>query len=161
MEYKCDYCSKQFNSRQSRWMHIKRNHVVTDVTDVTVVNTKIHECKICNENFNNRQSRWRHEKKCDKIEENNRMKQLEKQLEEMNKEIKKLKKNKSVKKINVNNINNGEINNITINNTIELGAENIKLLTENQKLNVLKSINNGELPIITLIDELSRHVRKN
>ena len=34
MEYKCEFCNKNYSSRQSRWNHIKNYHNKSVVEDV-------------------------------------------------------------------------------------------------------------------------------
>ena len=56
------------------------------------------------------------------------------------------------------NVNNNIVNNNVVNNIIiELGGECMKLLSEEQKLKVLKSVNYGEYPIVTLVEELFKN----
>jgi hypothetical protein len=110
----------------------------------------------------------RHEKICankkDIIEE------LKKQSDDLKKQNDKLKQElnemknmcktniKSKNIINGNIINGNVINNNVVNNIIiELGGECIKLLSEEQKLKVLKSVNYGEYPIVTLVEELFKN----
>jgi hypothetical protein len=109
-------------------------------------------CKFCNKKLCDRFYKWKHEQKCyikvNKIEsEEDKVKILEKKLEEMEKIQSQLLKTikihpKTLQKINnqLNNINNGTINNITNNIIIPNSQQNLKsVLNNNEKLSVLSS----------------------
>ena len=118
----------------------------------------------------------RHEKTCankkDIIEELKKQSDdLKKQNDKLKQELNEMKnicksniktniKSKNVINGNVinGNVNNNIVNNNVVNNIIiELGGECMKLLSEEQKLKVLKSINYGEYPIVTLVEELFKN----
>jgi hypothetical protein len=162
MEHYCTYCNKNYKSYQSLWKHNKNFHDNVVNKKSTVINTNIPEneeikninnkkyaCKYCEKEFNTKQSKSRHEKNyCKNKEDSDKIKELEKKIDKLTEII----SNQTPSK----NINKGTIinNNIFNNFKIELGVEDMKLLSEDQKLKVLKSINYGELPIVTLVDEL-------
>ena len=171
MEHMCNICNKNYSSYKSLWNHNKKFHMsevnkkstlrstivntnTPENEEINNINNKKHACKYCEKEFNTKQSKSRHEKNyCKNKEESDKIKALEKKIDKLTEII----SNQTPSK----NINKGTIiNNNIYNYKIELGVEDTKLLTEYQKLKVLKSINYGELPIVTLVDELSRHVRK-
>lgn len=168
MSFNCNICNKDYASYKSLWKHNKTFHkpdVVKSITTVVVEeqHNGNNACKYCDKKLSDRTSRWRHEQKCKEKEEKDKLEKLEEKIKQLENLIDKHGKTKNSNKgtINKGNINtntyvNGDnINNINI--KIELGAENIKLLSEEQKLKVLKSINYGELPIVKLIDELYKN----
>ena len=98
MEYKCDYCSKIYASRQSRWNHIRNIHIKN--VDQTLVNVNhgvsqklvnisqnnTYKCKYCKNEYKHRSSKSKHEKKCKyKDNENNSCEiiELKKEIEEL------------------------------------------------------------------------------
>lgn len=166
MEHMCNICNKNYSSYKSLWTHNKKYHNTEINTKSTLESTKNNInpentnscdntmvkklCKYCDKEFNTKQSKSRHEKNyCKKRkEENDKIKELEKKIDKLTEIICKQTPNKTINKGTI--INNNIYNNIKI----ELGVEDMKLLSEDQKLKVLKSINYGELPIVTLVDEL-------
>jgi len=113
MEYYCIGCKKKYASYKSLWFHNYKfhktpvTHNVTNVTkddkyvtkndiyvtnNVTNVTNNLLKCKKCNEIFNNRQTKWRHEKKC-KVDEDNKLKEIENniKMKELETEVLKLK----------------------------------------------------------------------
>jgi hypothetical protein len=166
MEYKCNYCNKNYASYQSRCNHIRKYHKNDDKQNIN--NDKHHDkhlinkindlktdkkylCKKCNKSFDFYQIRWRHEKKCKYENKNDKMeiKTLENKINELEKIIKNTKLN-NINKIN--NINNGTINNIHING---VGTEEvIDKLTEKEKLDLLTNLLFKEIPHVELIRKI-------
>jgi hypothetical protein len=92
----------------------------------------------------------------------NNLKEIKKENKEIKQKLKQLEKMIDSKTTNINKGtiikgNNNIINNIENNIHLELGAEDVKLLSEAQKLKVLKSVNFGEYPVVALIDELYKN----
>jgi hypothetical protein len=178
----CTICNKSYSSYKSLWTHNKKFHnnlvfqkmntgIHKNDDSLTTNNLKNDDelltCKFCCKTYATRQNRWRHEKNC-KMKGNiqlNEIKMENNEIKKENKEIKqKLKQlEKMIDSKNVTNINKGTIikgnviNNIENNIHLELGAEDVKLLSEAQKLKVLKSVNFGEYPVVALIDELYKN----
>ena len=94
MEYKCDYCSKIYASRQSRWNHIRNIHIKN--VDQTLVNVShgvsqklvnisqnnTYKCKYCKNEYKHRSSKSKHEKTC-KVNNSSEIKELKKEIEEL------------------------------------------------------------------------------
>ena len=172
-EIKCKICNKIYASMSSRSNHIKRihkNNVVEKIQPVVknvviCCNDNIKEnsdenrmCKYCNKILCDRSYRWRHEKKC-KINNENKMKELENKVNQLEKLIKINNKTSNAK--NINNTNNGNINNVSgniINNHIHinaLGYESINdKLSEKEKIELLTSPLFKEVPHIELIRKI-------
>ena len=121
-------------------------------------------CKYCNKEMSRSNNLKRHEKTCankkDIIEE--LKKQNDKLKQELNEMKNMTKTNIKSKNVINGNVINGNVNNIVNNNVvnniiIELGGECMKLLSEEQKLKVLKSINYDEYPVVTLVEELFKN----
>lgn len=174
MDNICSICNKTYASYKSLWVHNKKYHssivypkmmtchpfgIHKMMTGKIDVNHITNVCSYCDKTYSSRQSRWRHEKICKMKETNtNNLKEIQKENEEIKQKLKQLEKlidNKTT------NINKGTIikgnNNIINNIHLELGAEDVKLLSEAQKLKVLKSVNFGEYPVVALIDELYKN----
>ena len=177
MDNICSICNKTYASYKSLWIHNKKFHynVVYQkkmtchpfgnhktMTEKLDVNHNDIICNYCDKTYSSRQSRWRHEKIC-KMKEltANNLKEIKKENKEIKQKLKQLEK--LIDSKNVTNINKGTIikgnviNNIENNIHLELGAEDVKLLSEAQKLKVLKSVNFGEYPVVALIDELYKN----
>jgi hypothetical protein len=171
MDYYCEVCKKYYKTYQTLWKHNKNFHKSEvnqkSTLQSTLVNSKStltpksqehtddkkHYCKYCNREFNKKQSKSRHEiNYCKKSKELTKIQVLEEKLEKLTAII-------NQKQLPINNINKGNIinNNIINNFRIELGIEDVKLFSEDQKLKVLRSINDGEYPIVTLVDELYKN----
>jgi hypothetical protein len=127
--YKCNYCDKEYSSSQSRSNHYILKH---REEHLNYKNDNKNRCIKCNKELSCKQSKYRHEKKCI-ISSMNKKEEEHKIYEKIIKEL--LKQNKT----NIKNINNGTINNnITINNIIKFGDENINdLLSRTEKINIL------------------------
>jgi hypothetical protein len=178
MNFQCNYCKKQYSSRQSRWNHVKKYHsehiIINDDSDNHPNNHShnqddyhkknkkaTYECSKCNKIFSHYQNRWRHEKKCtkekNKIDNSDDIKELIKENNELRKLLEKALtiKPKELAKINnqLNN-NNCTINNNTIINNIHvpLGLENLPLvLTENEQLMILNQRAHSLRELIKLV----------
>jgi len=168
MTPECKICKKYYSSYKSLWNHNNKYHKygnekckskcisIGKSKCKSFVNNKKYECNYCDKIYEYRQSRYKHELKCKinkeiKQIDNTKIEKLEKEIEDLKKIIK---TNKFIgTKINnkINNINNGQINNINI---VGLGLENIKSLTEDEKLKLLKSINFNEFPIVELVRQI-------
>ena len=184
MNLPCKYCNKLYASYSSRCNHIKKFHnsenelphksssnpplnsVPNSSTIPNTSNIKLNNlcCKYCNKEMSRSDNLKRHEKTCankkDIIEE------LKKQNDKLKQELNEMKnicktniKSKNVINGNVinGNVNNNVNNNVVNNIIIELGGECMKLLSEEQKLKVLKSINYDEYPVVTLVEELFKN----
>ncbi len=157
MSFNCEMCNKQYSSYKSLWNHNQKFHKDDDNKMSTFVNTMSTQintkCKFCEKVFTTRQSKNRHEKNyCKLKDDNNKIEELQQEVQQLKKMItKKINMTKNINKGHI--INGNVINNIKI----ELGVEDMKLLSEDQKLKVLKSINYGEYPIVTLVDELYKN----
>jgi len=170
-EYKCEHCNKLYSSYKSRWLHIKKYHVVNVVkNDINVVKTvvkdvvkKTTECTFCNKVLSDRISKWRHEKHC---KQNNKQKlctdELKKENQEMKKEIEELKKfkneimksmkihPKTLQKINNQLNNSGIINNNNI--VIQVGNEDFNnVLSEKEKLFLLNKYANSVVEMVKMV----------
>jgi hypothetical protein len=178
MVIRCNYCNKQYASYSSRCNHIKKyhndeyikspqissffTHNSSKMSNINLNKTNKLCCQYCNKELSRSDNLKRHEKICvfNKVT-NQEMQEIKKQNDELKCELKEIKKliKINTKSKNIKNVINGNvINGNVINNyIIELGGENTKLLTEYQKLKVLKSINYGEYPVITLVDELFKN----
>ncbi len=166
----CNICNCEYKSYQSLWNHKHRMHddnqqfttpnINKSTLDINTSTPNINtiNCKFCQREFSFIQSRWRHEKTCKK----NDKKLLETAIQKINdleKEIKDLKKEKQIVTSNsnsnnnktINNNNNGTINNAKIiNNNINIvapGNENndltndeIKSIFEKQLSSVIRYI---------------------
>ena len=99
-------------------------------------------CKYCNKEMSRSNNLKRHEKTC--VNKKDIIEELTKKTHELN-EIKKLIKTNSKSK------------NIINCNIIKFDEEPMKLLSEEQKLKVLNSINGGKYPIVTLVEELFKN----
>jgi hypothetical protein len=175
MEYICEICNKQYGSRQSRWNHIKKYHkksndlVVNSVVDfecTVVKNVVVNDnmCTLCKKELSDRTSRWRHEKICKNkdrptdeafIELKNQINEIKNnqivEMEKFKKECMKAMKihPKTLQKINKQLNNYGTINNFNI---IALGKEKLEdVLTDKQKINILKSCNEAPSKLTNLI----------
>jgi hypothetical protein len=165
-EIKCKICNKVYASLSSRSNHIRRMHeneVSCKVSQNDIkVSQKVSEikdfpCRFCEKNYQHKQSRFSHEKKC-KIIKENKMKELENKVIQLEKLIKTNNKHNTK---NINNTNNGNINNGSgniINNHIHinaLGCESINdKLTEKEKIDLLTSPLFKEIPHIELIRKI-------
>jgi len=181
-EYKCKHCEKIYSSISSRSNHIRikhknvdnhpnhnDNHIDNHQIIINNEEAKTYLCSKCNKSFEFYQNRWRHEKNCkneekkkedDKIkilqEENNELKETVKKISKDFEEMKKLIK-KADKQI-INNINNGNINNGNIINNhthIQINAigfeDLIKKLSDTQQLDILTAGLFDESPIVELV----------
>ena len=94
MSHFCEICNKSYASNQSLWTHKKNKHNNIEQKNIIKTNKKIdtYKCKHCSKEFSQYQNRWRHEQKCEKKSN------LHKTIEEMKKEIDKLKSNQSIDK---------------------------------------------------------------
>ena len=163
MSFNCNKCKKQYVSYQSLWKHNKTYHSNKINTSINTNIQEIkHKCKFCDKEFNSKQSKCRHQLHfCKNIPliEKPSTPSNQSEIDLLKKEVNELKQ--LINKKEGNNINKGQIinNNVNVNNNIkiELGVEDIKKLTQDQKLNVLKSIIFGEYPIITLVSELNKN----
>ncbi len=170
MEHICTICNKQYSSYKSLWNH-KKDYHLPKLAEIRLMEANTHstqdlnklKCRYCYKIYKHTSSKCKHEKNCSSREETKQeIEEIKKQNEELKcelKEIKKLiKKNIKPKQINNGQIVNGNVINNNIH--IELGGENMKSLTEDQKLKVLRSINFGEYPVVALVDELYK-IEKN
>jgi len=159
MEFKCEHCNKIYKSYQSRWNHVKKNHIEEVIIGNPESNhtgnhkgnhgnhslenkeDKTYDCRKCGKLFDYKQNRWRHEQKCTEIKtnlNNNEVLELKKEIGDLKDMLQKALKihPKTLQKINKQLINNGTINN-TI-NIVPLGSENLnKILTDKEKLAIL------------------------
>ena len=180
MEYKCNYCNKNYASYQSRCNHIRRYHKVDAVIDVNdVVNDSVNDmsmkkndtdmkytCIKCDKQFKFRQGRWAHEKICKRLFENVKddkdikIENIEKEMERQRDIIQKSLKihPQTLKKINNqlnnstmnNNTNNGVINNITT--YVQLGNEDlVNVLSKSEKRGILNRKSMGINDLVELI----------
>ena len=135
-DFFCDICNKNYKSYSSLWNHKKKYHI--EIKNEIIINNKKIICEYCNKNFNTRSAKCLHKKKCNEknkfIEKENeelKMVQLKKELEEIKLKTKIEKAKKEFINITQNITNNNNINshnkiqNITINN---IGKENIDAL---------------------------------
>ena len=130
-----------------------------------------YKCKNCDKIYKYRQGLWKHHQICKNkkekptinIDDKFKIEKLETELNEIKNMLKSMKIHpKTLQKLNkqlVENTNNGSINNGTINNTtnniiniIPLGKENLnELLTESQKMDVLKAGNKAHIKLTEII----------
>lgn len=169
---------KKFHNSENELPHKsssnpQKNLVPNSSTIPNTPNIKLNNlcCKYCNKEMSRSDNLKRHEKTCankkDIIEElKNQSDDLKKQNDKLKQELNEMKNicKTNIKSKNVinGNVINGNVNNIVNNNVvnniiIELGGECIKILSEEQKLKVLKSINYDEYPIVTLVEELFKN----
>ena len=106
-------------------------------------NKNILTCDICNKQFNSRQAKSAHKKKCKKLEDS-KIELLEAKVSELEAKI----KNTTNITNNNNSTNNGTINNINI---VGFGKEDLGLLTERDKKQIL---NKGASGILKLIEKI-------
>ena len=181
---RCNHIKKFHNSENELPHKSSSNPPLNSVPNSSTIpntsNIKLNNlcCKYCNKEMSRSDNLKRHEKTCankkDIIEElkkqsddlkkhsDNLKKQNDKLKQELNEMKNMCKTNIKSKNVINGNVINGNVNNIVNNNVvnniiIELGGECMKLLSEEQKLKVLKSINYGEYPIITLVEELFKN----
>ena len=179
MEYKCNICNKQYKSYQSLWNHnhIKHNTKMSNTSSKTVIHTpkitppnktnkKIYECIYCKNIFSRSDNLKRHHIICSQKSDYESLKASEKetennilldQLKILTQKIEQLEKNIN-KPQTINNFN-GPINNGPINNTINIcniGEENIKLLTKEEREYILSKEVNG---IVAIVDKLNFNTR--
>jgi hypothetical protein len=174
MEYICTVCNKEYSSYKSLWNHKKEYHPnkLAEIRQISLKMTNNEskssednnsfKCRYCEKVYKHASSKCKHEKTCASKENTKyEIEEIKKQNEELKYELKEIKKliKTNMKSKTVKNINNGNIinGNVINNYVIELGGENTKLLSEDQKLKVLKSINYGEYPVVTLVDELMKN----
>ena len=178
MEYKCNYCNKNYASYQSRCNHIRKYHTDDRNTKETLTNKlgniketltntsllvetpNLLNCKYCNKNFTTTQSKYRHMKYyCKEKNNKNEIQEIKKENIEMKKEIADLKNllqkslkihPKTLQKINNQLNNNGTINN-TI-NIIQLGKEDLnKMLSTAEKMSILNRQAMGINDLVKLV----------
>ena len=174
MTYICSYCNKEYSSLQSRCNHIKKYHqnkTLKNPQNPPQNNSQNEgfKCNKCYKKFSRQDNLTRHGKNCSPkkiiIEEvdalKNEIKDLKSTLLNFMKihpqTLKKI--NKDLHNTNNGNINNGTItnntnntNNTNIINVIPLGKENLnEILTDEQKLDILKAGNNAHIKLTELI----------
>lgn len=174
----CKYCNKEYSSYQSRCNHIKKYHLNEDLKlpQITPQNNSKNEgfeCSNCNKKLSRQDNLTRHLKKCTpkkiNIDEVNALKNEINDLKSTLLNFMKIHPTgplgpnrglplKTLKKINKDlyNVNNGTINNTTNNtniiNIIPLGKEKLNdVLSNEQKLEILKSGNNAHIKLTELI----------
>ena len=171
MEYKCNICNKHYKSYQSLWNHnhIKHNTKMSYTSSKTVIHTpkvtppnkKTYECIYCKNIFSRSDNLKRHHIICSQKSEHESSKTSEKETEKnilldqlkiLTQKIEQLEKNIN-KPQTVNNFN-GPINN-TI-NICNIGEENIKLLTKEEREYILSKEVNG---IVAIVDKLNFNTR--
>jgi len=112
IEYRCLICDKNYKTYQTLWKHNKKFHnnnncnsipiVSESIPIVSIINIDKNTCKICNKKYSSPQNRWKHEQKCknnnkiftneiDKLNAENKQKELSLLLLKEEKEILKLK----------------------------------------------------------------------
>ena len=177
MDFKCNYCNKNYASYQSRCNHIRRYHKSevsqnksegkldsksegkSKVSIKKIIEDKNYKCIYCNNKYKHKQSKYNHEKKCKnenkKLENEDKIDKMEKEIESLKDLLQKALKihPKTLQKINnqLNNINNGTINNNTI-NIIQLGKEDLtKMLTMEEKMSILNRQAMGINDLVKLV----------
>jgi hypothetical protein len=155
MDFRCNYCTKDYRSYQSLWNHNKKFH--SNNNDICTVKCTVkrtvkrtgsvlaeenkedkYKCSLCNKIFKSRQNKWDHEKNYCKEKDKN-INDLQKKITINNNQI-------------VNNINNGTINNtqnIVIN---QIGRETVDCLPLKD---ILKIIGDGNNMPITCIKKVN------
>lgn len=115
-------------------------------------------CRHCNKKLCDRKSRWKHEQICKEKKPNEEISELKNMIKEQQNQIaqllnvikvhpKKIQKINNQINNNVNNINNG-----TINIVVPLGSEKFyKVLSDDQKYNILKNKDKAALKFIEMI----------
>ena len=158
--YSCNTCNKNYASYKSLWNHNKKFHNSNILSDSIILvndsklphntskitqNTSIHSCKYCVKSFTRKDNLTRHEKTCkSKINEDNKIQQLENEIQKLKQEFALLVKekgklhHKTLQKINkqlntTNNINNGVINNVYV----KYNNISHDVLTKKEILNIL------------------------
>ena len=58
-KYRCDECTKDYNSKMGLWHHNKKFHIIPELEKKKNVT-----CSHCNKELSCKQSKWRHEQKC-------------------------------------------------------------------------------------------------
>jgi hypothetical protein len=157
----CKICKKEYASYASRSNHIKNYHTkpLTNCKETALPcqdNVKTDTrfpCSHCKKEFNSRQGKWYHEQRCDKIDKNNN--ELLNKINMMEKEIEKLKSEKSKPKISKN-INNNSHNNINNGNIINLnivapGKEKLDL-TNNEITSIFEKKFSGVVKFIEFLN---------
>ena len=174
MEYNCNICNKHYKSYQSLWNHNHINHNTkkSDISSNTQIYTpkitppkkttkKTYECVYCKNMFSRSDNLKRHHLICSQKSDQESSKASEKetennillhQLKILTQKIEQLEKNIN-KPQTVNNFN-GPINN-TI-NICNVGEENIKLLTKEEREYILSKEVNG---IVAIVDKLNFNTR--
>jgi len=164
----CNICNKIYSSYKSLWNHNKDFHknktsnlpqndskIPQNDSKIPQNDSKIpqnaskishHTCNSCNKTFNRKDNLKRHEKICKiKVEENNKIKQLEEIIIDLKKQVSTILQekgkihHKTLQKINnqlTNNINNGSINNgKIINNTfVKFGDVEYERILNNKQV---------------------------
>jgi len=173
-EFKCKFCDKLYSSASSRSNHYSLYHksdvsqklvkmannvsqklaiLANNVNKVVISND--FKCNFCDNIYKHRSSKSKHEKTC-KAKKEEKYKELENKVYQLEKIIKS-KKNQKTSTTNTNNgtIINGNGNGIINNNNIHingLGSENIiGKLTENEKINLITGLLFKEVPYVELI----------
>jgi len=148
MEYKCNICDKVYSSYQSLWIHNKKFHNPTIITNHHIPSndqsSNNQKCKYCNKMFSHYNNKWRHEKTCkNKESKDNKIDLLEKEIIELKNMITTTNNSKIINKNtnNTNNINHGTINNNTfiIN---KIGEESISKLKFKDIKNIFREQKN-------------------
>ena len=163
----CNYCNKEYSSYQSRCNHIRKYHKIDNLKIPQLLpqnnsEKEVFECKNCNKKLSRLDNLNRHLKTCTPKNINIEVDALKDHIKILEEKLLNFMKihPQTLKKINkdLNNINNGNINNGTINNNtniiniIPLGKENLNdLLTDNQKIEILKAGNNAHIKLTELI----------
>jgi len=162
----CKYCNKEYSSYQSRCNHMRKYHQKEQLntpqkTPQNNSKNEGFECSNCNKKLSRQDNLTRHLKKCTpkkiNIEEVNALKNEINDLKSTLLNFMKIHP-QTLKKINKDlyNVNNGTINNTTNNtniiNIIPLGKEKLNdVLSDEQKLEILKSGNNAHIKLTELI----------
>jgi len=157
MEYRCTKCNKNYSSYQSLWIHNKKFHryklIICDQKEIKNNNKEIIcdqkeinklNCIYCNKIFSFRTNKYRHEKTCkEKTNEQNKIKQLEFELQQKNNENELIREefNNAIIEIKKEFIDLLKNNNITSENLKQI---NNKVHNVNNKY-VNCTVNNGQI----------------
>ena len=169
MDYRCTICNKNYKSYQSLWNHNKKFHnnentnspLKFDNCPLNIDKSqKIYSCKICNKSYNNKNSKWSHEQKCkntnseiEKINAENKQKELSIILLKEEKEILKLKlkleKSNKIDNITLKKLNKKllERNNLIKNSTVNSHNTHI----QNNIVNNFQLVGFGKEEIVELL----------
>lgn len=91
INYKCNYCDKEYKSHSARGLHYNLKHKEQYEKDkIENKLNKEYKCHKCNKTFSSRQSKYNHKKYCEFIKEENNIinyKKIQNEIKELNNKL--------------------------------------------------------------------------